>query len=56
MSYEQTLDQVDKLSLKGSYKEAEAVAELNYPPLFNPEENQNLLELIETNKMKRGEL
>lgn len=56
MSYEDILDLVDKLSLKGNYKEAEAVAELNYPPLFNPDEHYNLTELIKTNKLKRGEL
>lgn len=56
MEYEQILDMVDKLSLKGNYKEAEAVTDINYPLLFNPEENYNLMQLITTNKLKRGEL
>lgn len=55
MGYEETLDMVDKLSLKGKYHEAKKLIDLDYPQLFNPEEWYNLTELVTNNASKRGE-
>lgn len=53
--YEETLDQVDKLSLQGKYDLAETLIDLDYPQLFNPEEWFNLTQLVAINKAKRGD-
>lgn len=53
--YEETLDQVDKLSLQGKYDLAATLIDLDYPQLFNPEEWFKLTQLVATNKAKRGE-
>lgn len=53
--YEETLDQVDKLSLQGKYDIAQTLIDLDYPQLFNPEEWFNLTQLVATNKAKRGD-
>lgn len=54
--YEETLDQVDKLSLQGKHDLAAILIDIDYPQLFNPEEWANLMEVITINKLKRGEL
>lgn len=53
--YEETLDQVDKLSLQGKYDLAATLIDLDYPQLFNPEEWFNLTQLVAINKAKRGD-
>lgn len=53
--YEETLDQVDKLSLQGKYDLAEILIDLDYPQLFNPDEWANLTQLVAINKAKRGD-
>ena len=55
MGYEETLDQVDKLSLNGKYHDAKKLIDIDYPQLFNPEEWFKLTELVTTNAAKRGE-
>lgn len=55
MGYEETLDQVDKLSLNGKYHDAKKLIDIDYPQLFNPEEWFKLMNLVETNKAKRGD-
>lgn len=55
MNYEKVLDQVDKLSLKGEYKEAKKLIDIYYPQLFEPVAWYNLNKLIETNAAKLGE-
>lgn len=55
MGYEETLDQVDKLSLNGKYHEAKKLIDLDYPQLFNPEEWFDLTQLVAINKAKRGD-
>lgn len=52
--YEETLDQVDKLSLQGKYDLAVTIIDLDYPQLFNPDEWFNLMQLVTINKAKRG--
>lgn len=53
--YEETLDQVDKLSLQGKYDLAETLIDLDYPQLFNPDEWFKLTQLVAINKAKRGD-
>lgn len=53
--YEETLDQVDKLSLQGKYDLAATFIDLDYPQLFNPEEWFKLTQLVAINKAKRGD-
>ena len=53
--YEETLDQVDKLSLQGKYDLAATLIDLDYPQLFNPEEWFKLTQLVAINKEKRGD-
>lgn len=53
--YEETLDQVDKLSLQGKYDLAETLIDIDYPQLFNPEEWFKLTQLVAINKAKRGD-
>lgn len=53
--YEETLDQVDKLSLQGKYDIAETLINIDYPQLFNPDEWFNLTQLVAINKAKRGD-
>lgn len=53
--YEETLDQVDKLSLQGKYDLAATIIDLDYPQLFNPDEWFKLTQLVAVNKAKRGD-
>lgn len=53
--YEETLDQVDKLSLQGKYDLAATIIDLYYPQLFTPDEWADLTQLVAINKAKRGD-